>query len=151
VGRADSSLRSSSTVQSRCYCSRAARWRREEAEREEEEKDGIEEVICICICMCTRRKVGLSLGARTAFLRTCIARVLISIGCQSFRSISRGYPKGHRSLVTAYYLLLVTVILIILIDVAMFTPVYALSSRNFDSKCIYRKLFSVPSDRRSIR
>lgn len=99
VGRADSSRRSSSTVQSRCYCSRAARWRRGEAEREEGKKDGIEEVICICICMYTRRKVGLSLDP---FLRTSIARVLISIGCQSFPIYLPRLSEKVTSLATAY-------------------------------------------------
>lgn len=98
VGRADSSLRSSSTVQSRCYCSRDARWRRgarnEEEVVEERMVSRRYDVYVTRIRYINAKKSGAFPSEFEPFLRTPVANVLISIGCRSFFSI---YPTSRLS------------------------------------------------------
>lgn len=119
VGRADSSLRSSSTVQPRCYCSRADRdgdegkrnGRGEEVARKKGGW-GIGRVICTCTyCTYAEEKWAFPSEFRR-FLRTHFhrarARPFNFNRLPIFpRSIPpRGDPKGHRGparLITFYY------------------------------------------------
>lgn len=84
---------------------------------EKEEKDDIEKVICIYV-YAREEKRGLSLGPLSdrRLLRTSIARVLISIDCQSFsnqshlaaiRKVSRGSRCGLLRLLSQSFLFIV--------------------------------------------